>query len=294
MQEAIDFEKAYLRDHVPDIEEVDKIFDEVDYSLEAHIEQYELLKKDYKKNKQPIIGIITSVGSAVRVKYTVQGKSDHTGSTPMKKRRNAVDAAAFIGKKVRKLGKEFEKEGLGRASQVEINTPGHNGSFNQIPNCAEGMIDFRLLGTNTPDNVLINFETMKQKVEKKTKTKISSTIVSSGTPVITSSYLNSEISNACDKNGVKYLEMPSYAGQDTGYVPAKEKTMIFIPSSGGSHNPQESTKKQFIKTATQVFVGLTHELLAEKFKDKQIVEISPVVTPSIEPKSIEDKSRDSI
>lgn len=33
---------SYFKEHVKDIEEVDKIFDEVDYSLEAHIEQYEL------------------------------------------------------------------------------------------------------------------------------------------------------------------------------------------------------------------------------------------------------------
>lgn len=261
--------KSYLKEHISDIEEVDKIFDEVDFSLEAHIEQYELLKKEYKKNKQPIIGIVNSVGSAVRIKYDVTGKSDHTGSTPMKKRQNAVDATAFVGKKVRKLGKKYEKGGLGRASQVEISTPGHNGSFNQIPNKAQGMIDFRLLGENTPDKVLADFETIKQKVEAKTKTKISVSVVSKGTPVITSSNINNNIANVCVRQNIQYIEMPSYAGQDTGYIPAKEKTMIFIPSTGGSHNPKESTKKKFIEPATQVFTQLAQELLLEKFKDAQ-------------------------
>lgn len=260
---------SYFKEHVKDIEEVDKIFDEVDYSLEAHIEQYELLKKEYKKNKQELIGIVNSVGSAVRVKYDVQGKADHTGSTPMKKRQNAVDATAFVGKKVRKLGKFYEKIGFGRASQVEISTPGHNGSFNQIPNFAQGMIDFRLLGENTSDKVLKDFQDIQEKVEKKTKTKITTTVVSKGNPVITSKTLNTKIANACSKEDISFIEMPSYAGQDTGYIPAKEKTMIFIPSTGGSHNPQESTKKKFIETATKVFVSLSKELLVEKFKDKQ-------------------------
>lgn len=261
--------KKYLHEHIDGVQEVDKIFDSVDYSLEAHTEQYESLMKANKS--KPIIGIINSVGSAVRVKYSVQGKSDHTGSTPMKKRKNAIDATSFIGKKVRKLGKKYEKDGLGRASQVEISTPGHNGSFNQIPQNAEGSIDFRLIGENTPDKVLKDFDKIVKKVKEKTKTKIKYEVVSKGTPIITDSHLNSSIADVCDQSNIPHIYMFSYPGQDTGYIPAGAKTMIFIPSTGGSHNPEENTEKEFIETATKVFTDLSHTLLLEKFKDKQKV-----------------------
>lgn len=276
LRDAIEYERNYLRENVEGIQEVEKIFsgDEVDYSLESHIEQYQTLNKQYKKSeKKDTIGIITSIGSAVRIKYDVQGKSGHTGSTPMKKRKNAVDATAFIGKKVRKLGKKYEEQGLGRASQVEINTIGHNGSFNQIPEFAQGLIDFRLLGENTPDKVLEDFDKIVQKVQEKTKTKVTSTVVSKGIPVKTSQDLNATIADTCKQKQISYIEMPSYAGQDTGYVPAKEKTMIFIPSTGGSHNPKESTKKEFIETATSVLVGTAQKLLLERWKDTQKFEI---------------------
>lgn len=275
LQESIDFARSYLKKHVDDIKDVDKIFDNVDYSLEAHIEQYDILKKAYKKTKQDTVGIINTIGSAVRISYNVEGEANHTGSTPMRKRKNAVDATAFIGKKVRKLGKYYESKNLGRASQVEINTPGHNGSFNQIPNRADGLIDFRLLGENTPSVVLEDFDNIKQQVEKKTKTKITPTVESSGSPVITSRFLNKKLADICDKKGIQSIEMPSYPGQDTGYVPAVEKTMIFIPSSGGSHNPDENTKKKFIKPATEIFTQLSKELLLEKFRDSQKVDINP-------------------
>ena len=258
---------------------MDKIFDEVDYSLEAHIEQYKLLKKEYKKNKQDIIGIVNSVGSAVRVRYDAQGKADHTGSTPMKERQNAVDATAFIGVKLIKLGKKYEKEGFGRASQVRITTLDRKVSFNQTASLAQGMIDFRLLGENNPDRVLKDFQAIQEKVEKKTKTKITTNVVSKGTPVITSKALNTEIANVCSKEGINFIEMPSYAGQDTGYIPAKEKTMIFIPSTGGSHNPKESTKKKFIETATRVFTSASKELLAERFKDRQAIRVKVKPVP---------------
>lgn len=171
LRDAIAFAKDYLNENIDGIQEVEKIFEQVDYSLEAHIEQYETLDKKQRKHGKDVLGIVSSIGSAVRVKYEVVGKSGHTGSTPMKKRANAVDGASFIGKKVRKLGKEYEKTGLGRASQVEINTIGHNGSFNQIPDKAQGLIDFRLLGENTPERVLQDFADIVKKVEKKTKTR---------------------------------------------------------------------------------------------------------------------------
>ena len=275
LQEAINFANSYLKEHVDDIQEVDKIFDTVDYSLEAHIEQYDSLKKTYKKNKQDTIGIINSIGSAVRIKYDVEGQANHTGSTPMKKRKNAVDATAFIGKKIRKLGKRYEKQGLGRASQVEINTPGHNGSFNQIPNQANGLIDFRLQGENTPETVLEDFENIKQQVEAKTKTKITPTVISKGAPVVTSKELNQKLTQICTQKGIQSIEMPSYPGQDTGYIPAKQKTMIFIPSTGGSHNPEEHTKRKFIQPATTIFAQLSKELLVERFRDAQKVSITP-------------------
>ena len=269
LRDAILSATEYLKQNVEGIQEVNKIFNKVDYSLEAHIEQYESLTSKFKN--QESIGIITSIGSAVRIKYKAKGFSGHTGSTPMKERQNAVDAVSKIGNKVRKLGKEYERYNFGRASQVEINTIGHNGSFNQIPHEAEGLIDFRLLGQNTPERVLDDFNKIIKKVEKKTKTTIEPTIVSQGTPVITDPSLNSDIATICTQNGIQHMDMPSWAGQDTGYIPANAKTMIFIPSTGGSHNPSESTGKRFIGTATRVFADLSKSLLLQKFRDEQVV-----------------------
>lgn len=287
----LNYSKNYLFEHIEGLEEVDKIFENADYSLEAHIEQYEVLHKKSRHffTEKDIIGIVTSIGSAVRVRYHVKGQADHTGSTPMRRRKNAIDAASIIGTEVESLGRKFEKKGLGRASQVEISTPGHNGSFNQIPKDAEGLIDFRLLGENTPENVLKSFDKIKKSTERKTRTIIKPTIVSQGRPVITSSSLNIGLVAACDKKQISHIDMPSYAGQDTGYIPAKEKTMIFIPSTGGSHNPNEATKKRFIEAASTVFTEFSQELLVEKFKDRIVVDShtsSSHLTPKVPSRSI--------
>ena len=84
---------------------------------------------------------------------------------------------------------------------------------------------------------------------------------------------NKIISETCNKNGIQYIEMPSYPGQDTGYVPAKKKTMVFLPSTGGSHDPAENARKEDIKFVAKLFTKIAQELLVENFKDKQAVKV---------------------
>lgn len=281
LRQAIDFAKSYLKEHVDGIQEVDKIFDQVDYSLEAHTEQYESLKKQYKKiGKKEIIGIINTIGSSVRIMYNVSGKSDHTGSTPMKKRRNSADTVCFIGTEVTKLGIKYEKKGIGRASQIDISTPEHKHSFNQTSKNGSGDVDIRLINDNNYEKALKDFNKIVKKAEKQNKTKVEIHVQSKGNPVITSSELNTKLTTICDENDIYHVEMASYPGQDTGYIPAKQKTMIFIPSTGGSHNPKEHTKKKFIRTATKVFTIFSKQLLAEKFRDSQIVDVKQTIASS--------------
>ena len=278
----------YLKENVEGIKEVEKIFDKVDYSLEAHIEQYQILHKQHKKHKQEIIGIVNTVGSAVRVEYDVLGRADHTGSTPMDKRRNAATAVAYIGVMVNKLGKKYDEKQKGRADQVDIWTMEHERSFNQTPRLAHGDIDFRLIGETKPDEILADFDKIVKKVEKKTKTEIKPHVISQGKPIITSAKLNKKIAEVCDNLEVQHKEMPSYPGQDTGYVPAKQKTMIFIPSKGGSHNPLETTKKQHLELGSKVIENVVQELLRQKEKDKWAVDLEGKKVPN------NKKSKDKI
>lgn len=271
LKESIDYANSLLKEQVPDIKEVDKIFEMVDYSLEVHTEQYDILDREYKKHKKDIIGIVNQIGSAVRIRYNVIGKSSHTASTPMNERRNASAAISYIGNKIRKLGIKYEKQGIGRADQLELETPGHKRSFNQIPALGNADVDIRLIGDNTPDKALEDFEKIKKKAEKITRTKIETTVISKGTPVKTNKKLNEKIAEVCEKEDICYMEMPSYPGQDTGYIPAKKKTMIFIPSNNISHNPAEQTCPKYINPATRIFVAMAQELLKEKFKDKYAV-----------------------
>lgn len=280
LREAIEQGKSYLMENTKGIQEVEKIFtkEEIDYSLESHIEQYQTLDERYKKSGKEQIAIINCVGSAVRVEYDVQGEAAHTGSTPMKERKNPFDAVCFIGRKVYKLGKKYEKQGLGRASQVGGGTINDDRGYNQIKEQAEARIDFRLFGENTPEKVLEDFEKIVKKVENKTRTKVNARVISKGTPAITSQELNAVIAKVCDQNQIEYIEKLSEAGQDTGYIPAKQKTMIFIPSTGGSHNKNEKTKKKHIETATKVLTATAQELLKERFKESYKCEVEGIAT----------------
>ena len=71
---------------------------------------------------------------------------------------------------------------------------------------------------------------------------------------------------------MKCIEMPSWAGQDTGYIPVAvedgigQKTMLFIASDGGSHNENEITWEEDILNAIDVLTLMTYEELKEPEK----------------------------
>lgn len=54
--------------------------------------------------------------------------------------------------------------------------------------------------------------------------------------------------------------------------------MIFIPSTGGSHNKDEKTEKIHIETATKVLTKTAQELLKERFKDSYKCEVEGITT----------------
>ena len=54
--------------------------------------------------------------------------------------------------------------------------------------------------------------------------------------------------------------------------------MIFIPSTGGSHNKNERTEKIHIETGTKVLTKTAQELIKERFKDSYKCEVEGIAT----------------
>ena len=141
-----------------------------------------------------------------------------------------------------------------------------------------------MLGKNTPEKAIKDFERILNKVSnrynfnnffeyllskgKSRKFKVSYDVLSTGTPTITDSSLNSQLEKNADHLNIPYIMMPSYPGQDTGFVPADSIAMLFCPSTGGSHNPNESTHKKCIQYSAILLADTCKQLLKQPFKEQ--------------------------
>ena len=118
-------------------------------------------------------------------------------------------------------------------------------------------------GPQTRDRVYSIFETM-QHSKNYGSSSVSFKITTMDTPVQTSPELLENIKSICYEKKIPCQIMHSWAGHDIACVlDSKESTgkkvMFFIPSKGGSHNPNEVTTREAIETGTEVFSTLVSQ-----------------------------------
>lgn len=111
-----------------------------------------------------------------------------------------------------------------------------------------------------------------QESEKYTDSTIDFRITTMDTPVKTSPELLENISKICYERKYPCKLMQSWAGHDLACILNPDisngkKILFFIPSEGGSHNPNESTTQQSINIGTEVYSDLLKERILN-LKDK--------------------------
>lgn len=101
------------------------------------------------------------------------------------------------------------------------------------------------------------------------KTNMCCRVTDKKTPVKTSRELVKEIVRLCKENGIPCEEMVSWAGHDCAFVIAEDgkKILVFVPSTGGSHNKEEATTPNAVETGTFVMTTLLGNRL-DKIKEK--------------------------
>lgn len=218
-----------------------------------------LKREDYVSRLENVIAQINSREGRPQIT-----KVEKDGGQKDKTVRPALDmdlllASAGIVTGIDDLGKSYETGKLGRASVLKLETDS-SGNVN-------GIMDIRLLGENTWEKAEKDVRRIFEEVGLDEDEII--TRVSQGNPVITSKKLNESAKAVCKANHIQCIEMPSWAGQDTGYIPVAvengigEKTMLFIASDGGSHNKDEITWEEDILNAIDVLTLMTYEELKE-------------------------------
>jgi len=216
--------------------------------LELHIEQ------GGKLESQNInIGIVEGIVGINRWEVTIEGFSNHAGTTPMDMRQDALLAASHFIIAVNTVVTSIPGNQVGTVGRIRAEP----GAPNVIPGLVVLTLELRDLSAA---KILSLFEKIGKEVpliEEKTKTRITFKFIEpEGAPAPTDESVRKCVADAGRGLGLSTLLMPSGAGHDGQNIARIAPIgMIFIPSVGGiSHSPKEYSEPEEIAAGANVLL----------------------------------------
>jgi N-carbamoyl-L-amino-acid hydrolase len=228
--------------------------------VELHVEQGPVLEAEGVE-----IGAVEGVQGISWTEYTIEGVSNHAGTTPMRMRHDAGYAAAAIAAEVRRVARELGGDQVGTVGAITLRP----NLVNVVPNHALMTVDLR----NTDEALLQSAEArvtaFVADLAAAEGVKISSRSLARFEPVDFDPGLVDRIERAARDRGHSVKRMPSGAGHDAQMLARVCPTaMIFVPSVGGiSHNVKEYTKDADIEAGANLLLSVLCDLAEERIAE---------------------------
>ena len=219
--------------------------------VELHIEQGPVLEAE-----GITIGAVQDLQGISWQELTIDGQSNHAGTTPMALRHDAGYAAGAVAWFVRQIARDFGAGQVGTVGRIEL-TPN---LINVIASRSKLTVDLR----NTDEAVLKRAEAalarFLDELREAEGVAIRSRSLARFEPVAFDDRLVARIERNAAMLGHSCRRMTSGAGHDAQMLARVCPTaMIFVPSAGGiSHNPAEHTEPADLEAGANV---LLHTLL---------------------------------
>ncbi|MDZ4343827.1 MAG: M20 family metallo-hydrolase [Candidatus Binatia bacterium] len=229
--------------------------------LELHIEQGPILEAKGKR-----IGLVTSIAAPSRFKAVFKGRADHSGTTPMEMRKDALVASAQLIEYVEKVCRKFSSMKKGRVVGTVGAMKIEPGVINAVPGKTELSIDIRSTTARSKDRVARMIKRRAQEIARRRSIGCEILPIREENPVPLDKRLLRVTQEICDQKGIDYEIMPSGAGHDAMQMAKITAAgMIFIPSLRGiSHNPLEWTDPEDISLGTQLLMETMIRIANEK------------------------------
>ena len=229
--------------------------------LELHIEQGPILEAKKKR-----IGLVTSIAAPSRFKVVFSGRADHSGTTPMEMRKDALVASAQLIEYVEKVCRKFSSMEKGRVVGTVGAMKIEPGVINAVPGKTELSIDIRSTTARSKDRVARMVKRRAQEIARRRSIGCEILPIREENPVPLDKRLLRITQEICDQKGIEYEIMPSGAGHDAMQMAKITPSgMIFIPSLRGiSHNPLEWTDPEDIGLGAQLLMETIVRVANEK------------------------------
>lgn len=225
--------------------------------IELHIEQGEVLEREGIS-----IGIVSHIVGQRRYTITVQGESNHAGTTPMAWRRDALLTAAemirLVGERAKQVGDGF----VATVGRMEIEP--------NVGNVIAREVTFSLDVRHSDAEVIRQFcddlFAEWEQVARVQGTTMSYCKWMDETPVAMSGKFADSAQALLTHRNISYRTMTSGAGHDSQVFATHCPTsLLFVPSHLGiSHSPREYTGTDELVHGVRLLIDLLHELAYEQ------------------------------
>lgn len=230
--------------------------------LELHIEQGPILEAKGKR-----IGLVTAIAAPSRFRVIFEGRADHSGTTPMEMRKDALVASASLIEYIEKVCRKFSSMEKGRVVGTVGAMKIEPGVINAVPGRTELSIDIRSTSATAKDRVAHMVKNEARAVASRRDIGVKVLTIREENPVPLDKRLLRVTQTICDQKGIDYEIMPSGAGHDAMQMAKITPAgMIFIPSRRGiSHNPLEWSAPEDIALGSQLLMECIVRVANEKF-----------------------------
>ena len=221
--------------------------------IELHIEQGPILEAENIS-----IGAVDSVQGISWTQITIEGQSNHAGTTPMHMRHDAGWVAGEITSYVRHLVSEIGGNQVGTVGKIDL-VPN---LVNVVASKATLTVDLR----NTDDEILKHAEqelaNFCDTLSSQEKVQIHREVLARFEPVAFDKALVGEVIRVSEALDISVKQMTSGAGHDAQmFARVCPAAMIFVPSENGlSHNPAEFTSQREIEDGSNVLLQIMAKL----------------------------------
>ena len=219
--------------------------------LELHIEQGPILEAKGKR-----IGLVTSIAAPSRFRVIFKGRADHSGTTPMDMRKDALVASAQLIEYIEKVCRKYASMAKGRVVGTVGAIKVEPGVINAVPGRAELAVDIRGTSAQSKNQVARRVKQQARAIAERRGIGVEVLTIREEDPVPLDKRVLRVSQEVCDEKGIDYEIMPSGAGHDAMQMAKITPAgMIFVPSKRGiSHNPLEWTDPSDIALGTQLLM----------------------------------------
>ena len=215
--------------------------------FELHIEQGPILEAENKD-----IGVVTH-GQGLRwIECKITGKESHTGSTPMRMRKNAGRGLALVTELVHEIAMKHQPNAVGAIGHIDV----YPNSRNIIPGQIVCTVDMRTHLIDILEEMVSEFEERAPKLCSDIGVEFECSIVGQFNPPAFDEDCVSAVREAAVELGYSHMDIVSGAGHDACWINDLAPTaMIMCPCEDGlSHNEAEEISKEWAQAGTDVLL----------------------------------------